>query len=76
MFNPQNGELNIIAKYEDIWRIDIVALNGNLLKSIDKKISKTNSVKIDINYLVQGLYLLKFYREDGSIIESKKLIVD
>ena len=75
--NPaQNGELNIIAKYEDIWRIDIVALNGNLLKSIDKKISKTNSVKIDINYLVQGLYLLKFYREDGSIIESKKLIVD
>ena len=75
--NPtENGELNVMSNDEPIWKIDIMALNGTLVTTIDKKINKNNRTKIDIDYLKQGVYILKFYNEDESVIGSKKLIVD
>ena len=75
--NPvENGVLSILSKKETIWKIGVIALNGNLVKTIDKKINKNKRIKIDIDFLKQGVYILKFYSEDDSVIESKKLIVD
>jgi endo-1,3(4)-beta-glucanase len=65
--NPVNNKLFIKSQSEDLIKIEIYSVFGNLVKSVSKNLNEIN-----VEDLSSGLYLTKVYTLKGSI--SKKLI--
>jgi endo-1,3(4)-beta-glucanase len=65
--NPVNNKLFIKSQSEDLIKIDIYSVFGNLVKSATKNLNEIN-----VEDLSSGLYLIKIYTLKESI--SKKLI--
>ena len=65
--NPVNNKLFIKSKSEDLIKVEIYSVFGNLVKSTTKNLNEIN-----VEDLSSGLYLIKIFTLEGSI--SKKLI--
>jgi endo-1,3(4)-beta-glucanase len=65
--NPVNNKLFIKSQSEDLIKVEIYSVFGNLVKSTTKNLNEIN-----IEDLSSGLYLIKIYTSKGSI--SKKLL--
>ncbi len=67
--NPADHEINFKGKHQ-YNRIEILSLNGKLIKSIDASAKKQ---KIDLSGIKTGMYILKAISTDKT--EVKKLII-
>jgi endoglucanase Acf2 len=65
--NPVNNKLFIKSQSEDLIKVEIYSVFGNLVESTTKNLNEIN-----IEDLSSGLYLIKIYTLEGSIL--KKLI--
>ena len=70
--NPSNGELRVIVRDNEIRRIKIIDLNSKLI--LDKKITETNSIKIDLKENSPGIYFIEL--ELANKIVRTKLLLD
>lgn len=67
--NPATNLLNVVSKSQQIVSVEIIDLNGRIIKT--KKING-NNILIEIGSIESGVYILKVNNETGSI--SKKFI--
>ena len=65
--NPVNNKLFIKSKSEDLIKVEIYSVFGNLVKSTTKNLNEIN-----VEDLSSGLYLIKIFTLEASV--SKKLI--
>ena len=62
--NPTNGILNITSKSE-IWSIDIMDINGRVLKEFQFS-NPTSNPKINLSEIANGIYFLNIESNQGS----------
>ena len=65
--NPVNNKLFIKSQSEDLIKVEIYSVFGNLVKSTTKNLNEIN-----VEDLSSGLYLIKIFTLEGSVL--KKLI--
>ena len=65
--NPAKNQLNISTNYSD-YRIDILNLEGRIIKSIN---SKDSSLTIDVEGFENGIYLIKGSKKGSTIFQEK-----
>ena len=65
--NPAKNQLNISTNYSD-YRIDILNLEGRIIKSIN---SKDSSLTIDVEGFENGIYLIKGSKKGLTIFQEK-----
>jgi type IX secretion system substrate protein len=74
--NPANTNVNIILNSDAACtsKIDIIDLNGKILKSINTFLIKgSNQVNVDVSFLSKGAYFVRV--QNSGKIESQKLVV-
>lgn len=71
--NPTSDIVTIdwVAKTQANFRIDVTAMNGQLLQTVVPTDSK--SIQVDLTSYTSGFYLFNFYTDDN-LIGSKKII--
>ncbi|WP_396212361.1 endonuclease [Flavobacterium sp.] len=70
--NPTNNNRILITTQSNIDVIELVSVNGQLIKKIENPISNDNAYSLE--NLPKGFYLLKISSENKSVV--KKVIVD
>ena len=70
--NPANDIITISLNHsgKQIKAIEVYHTNGKLVLNKDFETTTTESIKIDINDLPQGLYLLKIIDEENTSVKS------
>lgn len=66
--NPVHGILNVEDKENKILSIDLMDINGRVLKI--KKIKSEGAYKFDTSQLTKGVYLLKVNTVDGTFVKK------
>lgn len=69
--NPTKNFINI--QYHSIQQISIIDFTGRIL--IQQNFNKTNNIKLNVENLSKGIYLLKVVDVKGNV-QTKKLIVE
>lgn len=73
--NPVNSSLNIVLhpSYGDQIKMILHDVNGRFIKESNQRVTGLNS-KLDVSRLQSGIYILKIYNEDSTLVDTHKIV--